>query len=138
MVSVCWVIVVAVEIRGTSDGPARHWDLPLFGFFLDREKVETERSRTLNNDFDKPLKVQRIYTIPDSELRAEIIKDVKSVLIPRFHYKHCQQQKQLSSRRTRKSSSTAKAIEFSKNPEKFFKYDKGSLEKALEKFFDSS
>ncbi|KAI8808746.1 Cullin repeat-like-containing domain protein [Cladochytrium replicatum] len=86
-----------------------------------RELIK-DKFKTFNNDFDELLKVQKTYTIPDIELRAEIIKDVKTVLIPmysRFHDKY-------------------RTIEFSKNPEKFFKYDKGSLENAVEKFFDSS
>jgi hypothetical protein len=65
---------------------------------------------------------QRAYAIPDTELRLQMISDVKTILLPlytRFLERYMQ-------------------IEFSKNPSKYIKYDKDALEAALDRFFDGT
>jgi hypothetical protein len=56
------------------------------------------------------------------ELRAQVIKEIKAVLLPlynRFYDKYTD-------------------VEFSKNPEKYVKYSKEELAGCLEKLFDAS
>ncbi len=67
-------------------------------------------------------KVHKGYAIPDLELRSQIIKDIKTVLMPmynRFLEKHQQ-------------------TEFSKNPTKYIKYDPQTLENMVNRLFDGS
>ncbi|KAJ8323269.1 exocyst complex component exo70 [Batrachochytrium dendrobatidis] len=86
-----------------------------------REAVK-ERFKNFNKDFDEMFQTQKAYAIPDVELRAQVIKEVRQVLLPmynRFYDRYVE-------------------TEFSKNKEKYIKYDKDALTGALDKFFDAS
>ncbi|KAJ3330165.1 Exocyst complex component 7 [Blyttiomyces sp. JEL0837] len=86
-----------------------------------RETIK-DKFKNFNAEFDSMYNTQKAYTIPDPELKAQTINDIKTVLLPlytRFQDRYTQ-------------------IEFSKNPSKYIKYEKVSLEAALDKFFDGS
>ena len=78
--------------------------------------------KNFNAEFESLYNTQRTYTIPDTELRIQVIGDIKQVLLPlysRFQERYQQ-------------------IEFTKNPSKYIKYEKVSLEAALDSFFTSA
>ena len=84
--------------------------------------VIKEKFKNFNKDFDELYQVQKTYAIPDVELRAQVVKEVKQVLIPmynRFYDRYTE-------------------IEFTKNPDKYIKYNKEMLVAALDQFFDAS
>ncbi|KAJ3092877.1 Exocyst complex component 7 [Quaeritorhiza haematococci] len=87
-----------------------------------QREIVKDKFKDFNTDFEDTMKAQKAWAVPDAELRAALIKDVKQVLLPmygRFYDRYNQ-------------------IEFSKNPTKYMKYDKQSLGAALDKFFDAS
>lgn len=60
------------------------------------------------------------YAIPDVELRAQVIREIKAILLPmynRFYDKYTD-------------------TEFSKTPEKYLKYSKEVLGETLDQFFE--
>eukprot|EP00842_Homolaphlyctis_polyrhiza_P006063 jgi/Hompol1/6458/HPOL_004987-RA len=87
-----------------------------------QREVVKEKFRGFNKDFDEMYQTQKAYAIPDIELRAQVVKEVKQVLLPmynRFYDRYTD-------------------TEFTKNREKYIKYDKDALAAALSKFFDAS
>ncbi|KAJ3105464.1 GTP-binding nuclear protein gsp1/Ran [Phlyctochytrium planicorne] len=81
-----------------------------------------DRFKNFNAELENMLAIQRTYTVPDAELKALVMKDLKAILLPlytRFHERYTN-------------------TEFSKNPEKYIRYDKDSLEKVLDQFFEGS
>lgn len=75
-----------------------------------------------NTDFEDMLKAQKSYSIPDAELRSLLLNDIKSVLLV------------LYSRFWDRYQNT----EFSKNAEKYMKYDMETLGEMLHEFFSST
>ncbi|RHZ56375.1 hypothetical protein Glove_402g16 [Diversispora epigaea] len=87
----------------------------------DKQTVK-EKFKNFNTEFDELYKVHKGYAIPDLELRIQVIKDIRDVLIPmynRFLEKYQQS-------------------EFSKNPTKYIKYDSQLLENVVNRLFDGS
>ncbi|TPX64471.1 hypothetical protein SpCBS45565_g05856 [Spizellomyces sp. 'palustris'] len=90
---------------------------------LTKSQKETikDKFKSFNNEFDETYKQQKTYSIPDPELRAVVIKDVKAILLPfyrGFHDKFI-------------------GMEFTKNLDKYVRYSPKTLEVAIEKFFDT-
>ena len=86
-----------------------------------REEVK-DKFKNFNTAVDERFAVEKVYAIPDGELRAQIIKDIKKVILPlygRFYDKYTE-------------------IDFAKNPTKYIKYDKKGLDELLDCFFDAS
>ncbi|KAL2915192.1 exocyst complex component exo70 [Polyrhizophydium stewartii] len=86
-----------------------------------REAVK-ERFKNFNKEFDELFQTQKAYAIPDVELRAQVVKEVKQVLLPMYN----------------RFLDRYNESDFTKNKEKYIKYDKDSLAAALDKFFDAS
>ena len=87
-----------------------------------KEQIK-EKFKSFNKEFDEVLLTQKGYAIPDVELRAQVLKEVRVILCPmynRFHDKY------------------TTAVEFTRNPEKYIKYNKQELESQLEKLFNTS
>ncbi|KAJ1568851.1 Exocyst complex component 7 [Cladochytrium tenue] len=83
-----------------------------------RETIK-EKFKNFNAEFDANYTYQTACTIPDAEVRSGVLADLKAVLLPlyaRFQEKYRQ-------------------VEFSKNPSKYIKYDRVTLEAALDMFF---
>ncbi|KAL1920762.1 uncharacterized protein VTP21DRAFT_11397 [Calcarisporiella thermophila] len=87
----------------------------------DKQSVK-ERFKNFNTDFEELHRTQRAYAIPDTELRQQVIADVRRVIMPlytRFLDRHQQ-------------------TEFSKNPQKYIRYDRDQLDRLLYQLFDQS
>ncbi|KAJ3122495.1 Exocyst complex component 7 [Nowakowskiella sp. JEL0407] len=84
-----------------------------------QREVIKDKFKGFNESIDDLLKVQKNYAIPDPELKADLIRGIKAMLMPMYSrfYDRYQQ------------------IEFSKTPSKYIKFDKASLESTLELFF---
>lgn len=80
----------------------------------DRDAVK-ERFRVFNTEFDEAIKSCKSFTISDSSLRQSLTGEIRSIIVPlysRFYDKYTN-------------------IEFTKNKEKYIKYTKESIEKAV-------
>ncbi|KAJ3006892.1 UNVERIFIED_CONTAM: Exocyst complex component 7 [Siphonaria sp. JEL0065] len=86
-----------------------------------REQIK-DRFKNFNTEVESMYATQKGYTIADPELRNTIMKEVKDVLVPL--YAHFQERYM--------------TIEFSKNPSKYIKYDKTTLDAVLDGFFVGS
>ncbi|RIB02778.1 Cullin repeat-like-containing domain protein [Gigaspora rosea] len=87
----------------------------------ERQTVK-EKFKNFNTEFDELYKAHKGYAMPDPELRNQVIRDIRGVLIPmynRFLEKHQQS-------------------EFSKNPTKYIRYDSATLESIVNRLFDGS
>jgi len=81
-----------------------------------------ESFKNFNNKFDEIYKVHKAYSIPDADLRNQIINDIKQVIVPmygRFYKKY-------------------QNIEFTKNPSKYIQWTKENIEDALNKLYNNS
>ncbi|KAL1931494.1 hypothetical protein VTP01DRAFT_9637 [Rhizomucor pusillus] len=85
----------------------------------DKQLVK-ERFKNFNMEFDEIWRAQTTYAVPDTELRAQVIRDVKNVLVPMY------------GRFLDKYAST----DFTKNPGKYIKYDKDKLDKMISHLFE--
>ncbi|KAI8618061.1 Cullin repeat-like-containing domain protein [Chytriomyces sp. MP71] len=86
-----------------------------------REGVK-ERFKNFNGEIDGMYVIQKSYTIADADLRAQILNEIKDILMPLYT--------NFLSHHT--------ASEFTKNPSKYIKYDKAALEAILDGFFVGS
>ncbi|CAO3589024.1 unnamed protein product [Absidia cylindrospora] len=87
----------------------------------DRQMVK-DKFKNFNMEFDEIWRTQTAYAIPDPELRNQVIRDVKNVIVPMY------------GRFLDKYQST----EFTKNPSKYIKYDKEKLERMINHLFEPS
>ncbi|KAJ3033862.1 hypothetical protein HK097_004708, partial [Rhizophlyctis rosea] len=87
-----------------------------------QREIVKERFKTFNTEFEDLYKSQKNYAVPDVDLRAQLMRDVKISLVPmynRFYGRWAN-------------------VEFTSNPQKYIKYDPESLEVMVDKFFDST
>ncbi|KAJ3103454.1 GTP-binding nuclear protein gsp1/Ran [Phlyctochytrium bullatum] len=123
-------------ILNYAKSPFSRWK-PCFDYLMDTIYVQSggvkaltkaqkdgikDRFKNFNSELESMLAIQRTYTIPDPDLKGTVMKELKAVLLPlytRFHQRYT-------------------SIEFSKNPDKYIKYDQDSLEKVLDQFFVGS
>jgi exocyst complex protein 7 len=82
-----------------------------------------EKFRNFNTEFEEAFTTQKNYAIPDVELRAQVIKEVRQILCPMFN---------------RFYDRYTTNVEFTKNVDKYIKYNKEELSVMLEKLFDAS
>ncbi|KAJ3262243.1 Exocyst complex component 7 [Boothiomyces macroporosus] len=82
-----------------------------------------EKFKNFNKEFDEIFATQKTYAIPDVELRAQIIKEIRQVLCPMYN---------------RFYDRYTTSVEFTKNVDKYIKYNKEELNGLIDKFFDSS
>lgn len=81
-----------------------------------------EKFKAFNAAFDDRYLNERTYVIPDPDLRLQVVRNIKKIVVPlyaRFWDKYHD-------------------AEFSKTPAKYLKYDKKSLDECIDKFFDMS
>lgn len=86
--------------------------------------VVKDNFKGFNQEFEDIIKTQSVWEVPDVELKATIIKDLKatlSLLYSRFHDRY--------------KSNTG--LEFSKTPEKYIKYSVEGVDSALDTLFKS-
>jgi hypothetical protein len=82
-----------------------------------------EKFKSFNTEFEEAYTTQKSYAIPDVELRAQVIKEVRQILCPMFN---------------RFYDRYTTNVEFTKNVDKYIKYNKEDLNSLLDKFFDNS
>jgi len=78
--------------------------------------------KNFNSRFEEVYKVQKAYSIPDTELRRQILSEIKQVIVPmyaRFYNKY-------------------QTIEFAKNSSKYIQWTRENIEDALDKLFSTS
>lgn len=80
------------------------------------------KMQNFNTDFEEMYRAQKSYAMPDQELRNQVLREVKQVLLP------------LYSRFVDKYQGT----DFTKNPAKYIKYDRDQLERMINQFFEPS
>ncbi|KAI8380096.1 Cullin repeat-like-containing domain protein [Blakeslea trispora] len=85
----------------------------------DRQLVK-ERFKNFNMEFEEISRAQQSYAIPDQELRNQVIRDVKNVIVPMY------------GRFLDKYQNT----DFSKNPAKYIRYDRDRVDKMLSHLFE--
>ncbi|KAI8974745.1 Cullin repeat-like-containing domain protein [Pilobolus umbonatus] len=79
-----------------------------------------DRFKNFNTEFEEIARAQQTYAIPDPELRNQVIRDVKNVLVPmygRFLDKY-------------------QGSDFTKNPAKYIRYDKNGIDKMISHLFE--
>lgn len=85
----------------------------------DRQNIK-DRFKNFNEEFMDLYRTQRQFSVPDSELKSQLISDLKKMLTPmyvRFLDKY-------------------QDSEFSRNKEKYIRYDRNQLEGMIEGLFD--
>ncbi|KAI8072383.1 Cullin repeat-like-containing domain protein [Gongronella butleri] len=85
----------------------------------DRQMIK-DKFKNFNMEFDEIWRTQTAYAVPDLDLRNQMIRDVKNVIVPmygRFLDKY-------------------QNADFTKNHAKYIKYDKEKLEKLISKLFE--
>lgn len=80
----------------------------------DREAVK-ERFKLFNTEFDESIRACKTFTVVDNELRQQLTSEIRSIIVPlysRFYDKYI-------------------SSDFTKNKDKYIKYNKESIEKAV-------
>lgn len=76
--------------------------------------------QNFNIEFEEISRAQQTYAIPDTELRNQVIRDVKNVLVPMY------------GRFLDKYQNT----DFTKNPAKYIRYDKDKIDRMISHLFE--
>ncbi|KAJ3022119.1 hypothetical protein HKX48_006948, partial [Thoreauomyces humboldtii] len=79
-----------------------------------------DQFKNFNTEFEEAIRAQKSYSVPDPDLRATLVKDIKAILCPfykMFYDKNI-------------------GLEFTKSQDKYIKYTPKALEGAIEKFFE--
>ncbi|KAF9112438.1 exocyst complex component exo70 [Mortierella sp. AM989] len=88
-----------------------------------------DKFKNFNHDFDELWKTQKQYSIPDPDLRAMVLKDINQVMIPmydKFITKYAS------------SSGSGATMEFTKNVQKYIRYDVSMIKDMVNQFFTNS
>ncbi|KAG0331978.1 exocyst complex component exo70 [Podila horticola] len=85
-----------------------------------------DKFKNFNHDFDELWKAQKQYSIPDPDLRAMVLKDVHQIMIPMY-------EKFLN-----KYSSNNSSYEFTKNVQKYIRYDVSMVKDMVNQFFTNT
>ncbi|PHZ14196.1 Exo70 exocyst complex subunit [Rhizopus microsporus ATCC 52813] len=79
-----------------------------------------ERFKNFNMEFEEIVRAQQSYAIPDLELRNQVIRDVKNVIVPMY------------GRFLDKYQNT----DFTKNPAKYIRFDKDKIDRMISHLFE--
>jgi exocyst complex protein 7 len=109
---------VLSHIWGNEDPPI---PVAYAGKLRDKDRhLIKERFAGFNKEMEEIAKVQRSYSIPDVELRESLKRDNKEYILPKYHAfyeKYC-------------------TVPFTKNPEKYIKYNPTQVSALIDRFFD--
>ncbi|KAF9200335.1 exocyst complex component exo70 [Haplosporangium sp. Z 27] len=94
-----------------------------------QRQMVKDKFKNFNHDFDELWKTQKQYSIPDPDLRAMVLKDVHQVLIPMYD-------KFLTKYASSGGSGTT--MEFTKNLQKYIRYDVSMIKDMVSQFFTNS
>ncbi|KAJ3299363.1 Exocyst complex component 7 [Borealophlyctis nickersoniae] len=84
-----------------------------------RELVK-DKFKGFNTEFDEIHKAQKNYAVPDPDLRAQLLRDIKGTIVPLYA----------------KFYGRWAHVDFTKNPQKYIKYDPETVEGLVDKFFN--
>ncbi|XP_077866786.1 exocyst complex component 7-like [Saccoglossus kowalevskii] len=87
----------------------------------DRQNIK-DKFKGFNNAFEEIYQIQKLYAIPDMDLRKSLIEDNKNYILPPyklFREKYA-------------------SVQFTKNPDKYIKYTIDEVTNMMDKFFDAS
>jgi len=93
-----------------------------------QRQMVKDKFKNFNHDFDELWKVQKQYSIPDQDLRVMVLKDVNQIMIPmydKFLAKYA-------------SSGGHGTMEFTKNAQKYIRYDVSMIKDMVNQFFTAS
>ncbi|KAF9303141.1 exocyst complex component exo70 [Mortierella antarctica] len=91
-----------------------------------QRQMVKDKFKNFNHDFDELWKAQKQYSIPDPDLRAMVLKDVHQIMIPMY-------EKFLN-----KYSSNNSSYEFTKNAQKYIRYDVSMVKDMVNQFFTNT
>lgn len=91
-----------------------------------QRQMVKDKFKNFNHDFDELWKAQKQYSIPDPDLRAMVLKDVHQIMIPMY-------EKFLN-----KYSSNNSSYEFTKNVQKYIRYDVSMVKDMVNQFFTNT
>lgn len=87
----------------------------------ERNQVK-DRFKSFNDNFEEFHKLQRKFSVPDPELRSQLIKDIRNLIVPMY------------SRFLQRYQS----IEFSTHREKYIKYEATVVDRMIGEFYATS
>ena len=91
-----------------------------------------DKFKNFNHDFDELWKSQKQYSIPDMDLRAMVLKDVHQILIPMY-------EKFLNKYASGGGGGGgSNSYEFTKNVQKYIRYDVSMVKDMVAQFFTST
>ncbi|KAF8937866.1 Cullin repeat-like-containing domain protein [Dissophora ornata] len=99
-----------------------------------QRQMVKDKFKNFNHDFDELWKTQKQYSIPDVDLRAMVLRDVNQVLIPMYD-------KFLAKYASSGGSGGVGAgatMEFTKNVQKYIRYDVSMVKDMVNQFFTNS
>jgi hypothetical protein len=94
-----------------------------------QRQVVKDKFKNFNHDFDELWKAQKQYSIPDMDLRTMVLKDVNQIMIPMYD-------KFLT--KYTSSSGGHGTMEFTKNAQKYIRYDVSMIKDMVNQFFTAS
>ncbi|KAI1316867.1 exocyst complex component exo70 [Mortierella claussenii] len=98
-----------------------------------QRQMVKDKFKNFNHDFDELWKAQKQYSIPDVDLRALMLKDVHQIMIPmydRFLTKYASS--------GGSSGGGATTMEFTKNVQKYIRYDVSMVKDMVNQFFTNT
>ncbi|KAG0198146.1 exocyst complex component exo70 [Mortierella sp. GBA30] len=96
-----------------------------------QRQMVKDKFKNFNHDFDELWKTQKQYSIPDVDLRAMVLKDVHQILIPMYD-------KFLSKYASSGSGAGSTTMEFTKNLQKYIRYDVSMIKDMVNQFFTNT
>ncbi|KAG0291132.1 exocyst complex component exo70 [Dissophora globulifera] len=99
-----------------------------------QRQMVKDKFKNFNHDFDELWKAQKQYSIPDMDLRAMVLKDLHQVLIPMYD-------KFLTKYASSGGSGGVGAgatMEFTKNVQKYIRYDVSMVKDMVQQFFTNT
>ncbi|KAG0256246.1 exocyst complex component exo70 [Actinomortierella ambigua] len=107
-----------MDVTYVQDGDVQH--------ILNSQQRQTikDKFKAFNHDFEEMWKTQKTYSIPDVELRQLVLKDMHQVVLPMYD------------RFMNKYSSSSN--EFTKNLQKYIRYDVSMIRDLINQFFTAT
>ncbi|KAG9322813.1 hypothetical protein KVV02_005561 [Mortierella alpina] len=96
-----------------------------------QRQMVKDKFKNFNHDFDELWKTQKQYSIPDMDLRAMVLKDVHQILIPMYD-------KFLAKYASSGAGAGATTMEFTKNLQKYIRYDVSMIKDMVNQFFTNT
>ncbi|KAF9355141.1 exocyst complex component exo70 [Mortierella sp. NVP85] len=92
-----------------------------------QRQMVKDKFKNFNHDFDELWKTQKQFSIPDPDLRTMVLKDVNQILIPMYD--------KFLTKYGFSGGAGGAAMEFTKNAQKYLRYDVSMLKDMVNQFF---